>query len=129
MTIKESIQGDVVILSLKGNLMGEPETVELRDKLKGLLTDGFLKIVLDVGAVKWINSSGLGAIISGLTSVNNKGGDIRIAHVTEKIKSLFMITQLIKVFKTFDSNERAVASFILDPVSGVSQADEKPPEE
>ncbi len=130
MTIKETIQGDVVILSLKGNLMGEPETSELRDKIKGLLTDGFLKIVLDASGVKWMNSSGLGAIISALTSVNNKGGDIRIAHVTEKIKSLFMITQLIKVFKTFDSNERAVASFIVDPIKGVAQpSEEVPPEE
>lgn len=129
MTIKETIQGDVVIISLKGNLMGEPETTELRDKIKGLLQDGFIKIVLDVAAVKWMNSSGLGAIISSLTSVNNKGGDIRIAHVTEKIKSLFMITQLIKVFKTFDSTERAVASFIVDPVTGVAQAEGNPPAE
>lgn len=129
MTIKETIQGDVVILSPKGNLMGEPETTELRDKIKSLLKDGFIKIVLDVSAVKWINSSGLGAIISSLTSVNNKGGDIRISHVTEKIKSLFMITQLIKVFKTFDSNERAVASFIVDPVKGTPQTDPNEPKE
>ena len=76
-----------------------------------------------------MNSSGLGTIIASLTSVNNKGGDIRISHVTEKIKSLFMITQLIKVFKTFDSNERAVASFIVDPITGVAQKEETPPSE
>lgn len=118
MQIKETIDGDVVVLALKGNLMGEPETTEFRDKIKGLVRDGFLKVVLDVSKVKWINSSGLGALISALATVNNGGGDMRIANVTEKINSLFMITQLIKVFKSFETVERAVASFLVDPISG-----------
>lgn len=118
MQIKEQIEGDVVVLSLRGNLMGEPETSEFRDKVKDLVRDGFLKIVLDVSKIKWVNSSGLGALISALATVNNSGGDMRLANVTEKIKSLFMITQLIKVFKTFDTSERAVASFLVDPISG-----------
>ncbi|MDT8322984.1 MAG: STAS domain-containing protein [Bacteroidota bacterium] len=118
MQIKEEIEGDVVVLSLRGNLMGEPETTEFRDKIKSVVRDGFLKIVLDVSKIKWVNSSGLGALISALATVNNSGGDMRLANVTEKIKSLFMITQLIKVFKTFDTTERAVASYLVDPISG-----------
>lgn len=118
MQIKETIDGDVVVLALKGNLMGDPETTEFRDKIKSLVRDGFLKIVLDVSKVKWINSSGLGALISALATVNNAGGDLRIANVTEKINSLFMITQLIKVFKSFETIERAIASFLVDPISG-----------
>ncbi|MBR9977571.1 MAG: STAS domain-containing protein [Bacteroidetes bacterium] len=118
MQIKETIEGDVVILALKGNLMGDPETTEFRDRVKSLVRDGFLKIVLDVSKIKWINSSGLGALISALATVNNSGGDLRIANVTEKIKSLFMITQLIKVFKSFESIDRAIASFQVDPISG-----------
>lgn len=118
MQIKEHIEDDVVILALRGNLMGDPETTEFREKIKDLVRDGFLKIVLDVSKVKWINSSGLGALISALTSVTNAGGDMRISNVTEKIKSLFMITQLIKVFKVFETNERAAASFKVDPVRG-----------
>ncbi len=118
MQIKETIDGDVVILALKGNLMGDPETTEFREKIKGLVRDGFLKVVLDVSKIKWINSSGLGALISALATVNSGGGDMRIANVTEKINSLFMITQLIKVFKSFDTIERAIASFLVDPISG-----------
>ena len=118
MQIKETIDGDVVVLALKGNLMGDPETTEFRDKIKSLVRDGFLKIVLDVAKVKWVNSSGLGALISALATVNNAGGDLRIANVTDKINSLFMITQLIKVFKSFETIERAVASFLVDPISG-----------
>lgn len=123
MQIKETIDGDVVVLALKGNLMGEPETTEFRDKIKSLVRDGFLKIVLDVSKVKWINSSGLGALISALATVNSGGGDMRIANVTEKINSLFMITQLIKVFKSFDTIERSVASFLVDPISGKPTAE------
>jgi anti-sigma B factor antagonist len=118
MTINETFVGDVVVLELKGNLMGDPETTELREKIRSLVADGFLKVVLDIAKLKWVNSSGLGALISSLATVNNGGGDMRIANVTEKINSLFMITQLIKVFKSFDSVDRAVASFMVDPPSG-----------
>jgi anti-sigma B factor antagonist len=111
MTIKEKMYGDVAVLMLKGNLMGEPDTTEVRDKIYGLLQDDVKKIILDMGKVKWINSSGLGTLIAGMTSVKNKGGDMRLANVTEKVESLFMITQLIKVFKTYETVDRAVASF------------------
>ena len=111
MTIKEKMHGDVAVVEMKGNLMGEPDTTEVRDKIYGLLQDDVKKIVLDLGKVKWVNSSGLGTLIAAMTSVKNKGGDMRLANVTDKLESLFMITQLIKVFKTYESVDRAVASF------------------
>lgn len=111
MTIKEKMEGDVAVISLRGNLMGEPDTTEVRDKIYSLLQDDVKKIVLDLGKVKWVNSSGLGTLIAAMTSVKNKGGDMRLANVTEKLESLFMITQLIKVFKTYESVDRAIASY------------------
>lgn len=111
MTIKEKMQGDVAVLTFKGNLMGEPDTTEVREKIYGLLQEGFGKIVLDMGQVKWVNSSGLGTLIAAMTSVKNKGGEMRLARVTDKVESLFAITQLIKVFKTYETVDRAVASF------------------
>lgn len=111
MTIKEKMYGDVVVLSLKGNLMGDPDTTDVRDKIYSLLQDDVKKIVLDMSKVKWINSSGLGALIAAMTSVKNKGGEMKLAGVTEKVESLFMITQLIKVFKTYENVDRALASF------------------
>lgn len=111
MNIKEKMQGDVAVVALKGNLMGEPDTTEVREKVYSLLQDEVKKIVLDLGKVKWINSSGLGALIAAMTSVKNKGGDMRLANITEKVESVFMITQLIKVFKTYETVDRAVASF------------------
>lgn len=111
MTIKEKMQGDVAILSIKGNLMGEPDSTDVRDKVYSLLEEGFTKIVIDLGQVKWVNSSGLGTLIAVMTSIKNKGGEMRLARVTDKVESLFAITQLIKVFKTYETVDRAVASF------------------
>lgn len=111
MTIKEKMYGDVAVLSLKGNLMGDPDTTDVRDKIYSLLQDDVKKIVLDMSKVKWVNSSGLGTLIAAMTSVKNKGGDMKLAGVTEKVESLFMITQLIKVFKTYENVDRALASF------------------
>lgn len=111
MNIKEKMEGDVAVVALKGNLMGEPDTTEVRDKIYSLLQDDVKKVVLDLGKVKWINSSGLGSLIAAMTSVKNKGGDMRLANITEKVESVFMITQLIKVFKTYETVDRAVASF------------------
>ncbi len=111
MNIKEKMHGDVAVVALKGNLMGEPDTTDVREKIYSLLQDDVKKVVLDLGKVKWINSSGLGALIAAMTSVKNKGGELRLANVTEKVESIFMITQLIKVFKTYETVDRAVASF------------------
>jgi len=111
MTIKEKMHGTVAVISLKGNLIGEPDTDNLRDKIYSLLQEDFNKVVVDMKGVRWISSSGLGTLIAALTSVRNKSGDLRLANITEKVESLFAITQLVKVFKTYETADRAVASF------------------
>lgn len=111
MQIKEKIIGDVAVLRCKGSLMGEPDTTKLREKIHSLVNDEIRRVVIDMGGVRWINSAGLGSLIAGLTTLRNAGGDLRLAHVTDKVESLFMITQLIKVFKSYDSVDRAIASF------------------
>ena len=111
MTIKEKMHGPVAVLSLKGNLMGEPDTENLRDKIYSLLQEGFTKIVVDMKGVRWISSTGLGTLIAALTPVRNKSGDLRLANITEKVESLFAITQLVKVFKTYETVDRAIASY------------------
>ena len=111
MRIKEQMQGDVAILALKGKLMGGPETQAVHDKIKELTENDAKKIVIDLGKVKWMNSSGLGAIMGSLTTTKNAGGELKLANVTEKVKSLFMITKLITIFDTHDSVDEAVSSF------------------
>lgn len=111
MQIKEQMHGDIAVLELKGKLMGGPETTAIHDKVKELVGNKVNKIVIDLGKVKWMNSSGLGALMGSMTTTKNSGGDLKLAKVTEKVKSLFMITKLITIFETFESVDEAVASF------------------
>ncbi len=111
MQIKEEIQGDVAVLYLKGNLMGGPEGAQVHEKVKSLLNDKIKKIVIDLSKVKWMNSSGLGILMACMTSVQNAGGQLKISGATEKIKNLFMITKLITIFETYETADRAIASF------------------
>ena len=110
MKIKEKIENHVAVLSLSGKMMGGPETTALHDHIRGLMKDGISKVVIDLGGVKWINSSGLGVLMAAMTTLKNVEGQMKLANVTEKVESLLMITQLIRIFETFDSVDRAVAS-------------------
>ncbi|GAB4378937.1 MAG: hypothetical protein Kow0042_27870 [Calditrichia bacterium] len=111
MKVKEKIEGDVAILTVSGNMMGGPETSALHEKVKSLIADGIKKVVIDLKGVKWMNSSGLGVLMACMTSLNNAGGKLKLASVTEKVKSLLMITQLMRIFDTYENADRAAASF------------------
>lgn len=111
MSYKEEVHGDVYVLVIKGKLMGGSETTEIHDRVKELAAVGVKRVVLDLGQVKWMNSSGLGALMSSLTTMKNGGGDLRLSSVAEKVESLLMITQLMKIFKTFENIDKAVKSF------------------
>lgn len=111
MAIKEQIQGDVAVIELKGKLMGGPETSAIHEKVKNLVDDGIKKVVIDLGKVKWMNSTGLGALMGAMTTLRNHGGELKLANVTEKVQSLFMITKLITIFETYEGVDKAVADF------------------
>lgn len=111
MSYKEEVHGDVYVLSLKGKLMGGSETAEVHDRIKQLSQVGVKRVVLDLGGVKWMNSSGLGALMSSMTTMKSGGGDLRLSSVAEKVESLLIITQLLKIFKTYDNVDAAVKSY------------------
>lgn len=112
MKIKEKMEGNIAILSLSGNMMGGPDTDKLHEKVKSLIDEGITKVVINLKGVKWMNSSGLGALMACFGSLSNVSGKLKLANVTEKVKSIFMITQIIKFFETFETVDRAVASFV-----------------
>jgi anti-sigma B factor antagonist len=111
MTIKEKVIDAVVVLELAGKIMGGPDASLLNDKLHDLLDKGKMKIIADLSGVNWMNSSGLGILIGGLTTMRNNGGDLKLSGVTERIQNLLMITKLLTVFDAHDSLDKAVASF------------------
>ncbi len=106
---------NAVVLKLKGNVMGGPDGAKLHDQLRDLRDQGKKNVVVDLSRVKFMNSSGLGMLISGMTSMRNGGGDLRLANVADRIQSLLVITKLITVFKHYDSVEEAAESFEKEP--------------
>lgn len=104
-------ENQVVIVEPKGKIMGGPESTELHDLLHELIDQDKKNVVIDLSKVDWMNSTGLGLLISGLTTLKKAGGELRLAKVTDKIQSLLTITKLITIFKSYDSVEEAVKSF------------------
>lgn len=111
MTLKEKVINDVVILELSGKIMGGPDASLLNEKLHSLIDDNKIKVVANLAKVNWMNSSGLGILIGGLTTMRNNNGDLKLANVTDKIQSLLMITKLVTVFESYNSVDEAVNSF------------------
>ena len=111
MKINATLQGDVLLVKVQGNLLGGPDADTFYNKIKEHLDQGVRKFVVDMGGVKLMNSSGLGILIKSLKPVKEADGDLVLASVTEKINSLFMITKLYQVFRSFDNVEDAFAAF------------------
>ena len=115
MNFKIDERYNAVVVELKGNVMGGPDGASLLDQLREQKDSGKKNVVVDLSRVKFMNSSGLGMLISGMTTMRNGGGDLRLANVADRIRSLLMITKLITVFKHYDSVNEAVESFESEP--------------
>ncbi len=111
MNIDVKEYNDITALNVRGNMMGGPETIAIHEKVKELIDQKKSKVIIDLSNVKWMNSSGLGTMMGCLTSLKNIDGDLKLCGVTEKVKSLFMITKLITLFETYDSQDEAVKAF------------------
>ncbi|MFA5806465.1 MAG: STAS domain-containing protein [Melioribacteraceae bacterium] len=111
MKVKQVEKYGAVVIELKGNVMGGPEAQEFSDLLHKLLEESKKNIIIDLAETKFMNSSGLGMLISGYTTVKNGGGAMKLANATEKIESLLVITKLITIFEHFTSVDEAVNSF------------------
>ncbi len=109
--MKTQTRGDVAVVHVSGKLMGGPESENLRNEVKRLIEEGVKKFVINLKGVPWINSTGLGALMSVYTSVQRSEGSLKICHVSDRIQSLFMITKLLTIFDTHPSEEEAVAAF------------------
>lgn len=110
MKFDDFLQGDIVILDVTGKIMGGEETTLFHGKIHEYIQLNKTKIVVDLAKVEWMNSVGLGMLISALTTVKNAGGRLILANIT-KIESILTITRLITVFEHYDSREEAIASF------------------
>jgi anti-sigma B factor antagonist len=111
MEFKFSEIAGIIVLEMRGNIVGGPAATQLNDAVHKFIKEGKKNFVVDMQGVELINSSGLGILISNLTNVKNNGGDLRLSHLSPKIKQIFQITKLSTVFKQYDSVDDAVKSF------------------
>ena len=104
-------QYNAVVIELKGNVMGGDDTKEFNELLHKILDEGKKNVVVDLSEVKFMNSSGLGMLIGGLTTMKKGNGTLKLARTTDKIESLLVITKLSTIFESFESVEEAIKSF------------------
>jgi len=111
MQIEQRSIGSVVILDLKGKVtLGEGDEV-LKDKINSLILQGHKQMLLNLADVPYIDSAGLGEIVRTYTTVSRQGGQLKLVNLTKRITDLLMITKLLTVFETFDSEQEALKSF------------------
>ena len=111
MQIAERESGAVTVLDLSGKItLGEDGNL-LKDKLQSLLHQSKKNILFNLAQVSYVDSAGLGAIVSAYTTVTREGGSLKLANVTKKLQDLLSITKLLTVFETFDSEEEAIRSY------------------
>jgi anti-sigma B factor antagonist len=103
--------GDVTVVDVAGRItLGEGSST-LRDTLRDLVSKGQKKVLLNLGEVSYIDSSGIGELVSGFTTVTNQGGQLKLLNLTKRVKDLLQITKLYTVFDVHDDEAAAIRSF------------------
>lgn len=111
MKFKTLRQGGVTVIEVHGNLMGGPDATLLSGTLHELIDAGKNNVVIDLAGVEYMNSSGLGLLIGGATTMKNAGGGLKLANASAKIAALLKVTKLTPLFESFPSVKAAVESF------------------
>jgi anti-sigma B factor antagonist len=109
--VKERQAGDVTILDMTGAVRMGEGAISLRNSIRGLGDQGKKKILLNLGGVKNIDSSGIGELIANYTTISRDGGQLKLLNLTDKIRDLLVITKLLTVFDSYDNESEALNSF------------------
>lgn len=103
--------GDITVIDVAGRItLGEGSSA-LRDALRDLVSKGQKKILLNLGDVSYIDSSGIGELVSGFTTVTNQGGQLKLLNLTKRVKDLLQITKLYTVFDVHDEESTAIRAY------------------
>jgi len=103
--------GDVQVLDCSGKITLGEGTMAIRNAVRDILKSNGKKILLNLSDVNYIDSSGIGELVSSYTTVTNHGGSLKLLNLTKKIQELLAITKLLTVFQVFDNEQTALASF------------------
>jgi anti-sigma B factor antagonist len=111
MKIENRIVGDVHLLDCSGKITLGEGTMAIRNTVREVLKNGGKKIVLNLADVNYIDSSGIGELVSSFTTVTNQNGQLKLLSLTKKIHELLAITKLLTVFQTYEDEAAALNSF------------------
>jgi anti-sigma B factor antagonist len=111
MTIQERVVGSVTILDFDGKLVLGDGDALLKDKVHSLVFQGNKEIVLNLGKVSYVDSSGLGALVAASVTAKNNGAQIKLLSLTKRLHDLLTISKLVTVFDCYDTEAEALKSF------------------
>ncbi len=111
MKIEMRTVGDVRILDCSGKITLGEGTMAIRNTVRDIVNKGDKKIVLNLGDINYIDSSGIGELVSTYTTVTNSGGQLKLLNLTKKIRELLAITKLLTVFDVYDDEKTILGSF------------------
>jgi anti-sigma B factor antagonist len=111
MKIEKRKKGNVAILDLKGKILFGDGIDELRQSINTIIKDNEKQLILNFADVPYLDSTGLGEVVRSYTTLKKVNGTVKIANLSNKVKDLLMVTKLITVFETFESEDDAVKSF------------------
>ncbi len=109
--IQERHEGDVTVLNLKGEITLDDGDLKFRQRVHDLLDQGRTRIVLDLGAVTYIDSAGVGMLAAKLKTVQGKGGGMKLVHMTSRSQRVLGMMKILIAFETFDDEASAIKSF------------------
>ena len=122
LNIPERRIGNVTVLDMDGNIRISGSNVALPKAIRSLVDEGRNQIVLNLARVTYIDSSGLGELISSHVTLNNRGGQIKLLNLTQRLQDLMTITKLLPIFDVYDNEPEAVDSFTINDVIAVTAA-------
>ncbi len=111
LNINERQAGDVTVLDLSGKITIGEGSVALRAAIRRLLEEGKKRILLNLAGVSYVDSSGIGELVSSYTAINKEGGQLKLLNLTQKIQDLLTITKLLTVFDVYDNEAEALNSY------------------
>jgi anti-sigma B factor antagonist len=111
LTFTERRAGDVIILDLEGNIRLGEGSMEFRQLIRRLVQDKEKNILLNLARISYIDSSGLGEVVAGYTSLQKIDAQMKLLHLTRRVNELMMITKLLTIFDVYDDEAEALKSF------------------
>ena len=111
MTIETRTTNGVTILDIHGKITIGEGSAEVRNTVRELLQSGKKNILLNMGDVSYVDSSGIGELVSSFTTVTNQGGQLKLLSLTKRLRELLAITKLLTVFDSFEDEAEAIADY------------------